>query len=172
MTDKSKAGKGLRLQSVRSLYLILEVLFLTLLVLAFLPSSPLPSWLTFLLLVADLTGMTRLDYGYWRCPVCGEHLGKSFFSYPKTCPSCGHPIDLKERVDAKALADQAKREDAERLAAADARVRAADLRAANQAEADSVEGDRGSPVGPKAPAGLGSEVPEKSAKSPENKTQK
>lgn len=99
----------MKLKGVRTLYIILEVIFLACLVQTIFFSKLLPGWLDFLILLATAIFMARLDYIHWRCPACGFHLGKSMVHYPKTCPRCKQAIDLNDKSRGGYWADQAKR---------------------------------------------------------------
>ena len=44
--------------------------------------------LGFLIMIAGMV----FNLAKWRCPHCGEHLGRDT---PKYCPHCGHQVDLE-----------------------------------------------------------------------------
>lgn len=78
----------MNLKKVKHLmYALCAALLLQILLMAIFPSLIL-LWLA-LFFVFGVAGVA-VSLRWWRCPNCGEHLGRGI---PKYCPNCGHRLD-------------------------------------------------------------------------------
>lgn len=62
-------------------------------------------WIQELLFIALLLPAAYLDYHYFRCPHCGNHL-KTMFPFPKSCPHCQEPLYKSSIIRAKDIRAQ------------------------------------------------------------------
>lgn len=98
MTSEKHNG-GMPLRTTKKIYLTGNVLMVVLVILFVLFRES--SWAIVLPIAAVAIGavMTWLDYRYWRCPNCHEHLGRRMVPSPNGCKFCGKKLDYDVPID-------------------------------------------------------------------------
>ena len=90
-TGSIKGGSGLKLQNFKRLIGWLGGTALVLLVLAKCVSNGTAALILAVLALALVTALTLLHLRYWRCPHCGQYLGRT--GCAEYCPHCGKRLD-------------------------------------------------------------------------------